>query len=153
MKRRPKLRLVGKGEGSDGANSIFDDIDKLRAAVASTDAASSCAASDGSRSLRRQRSEETFARIPHDRGLELYRRHRISGPAWAALIELDRMILAQRGKNPVRFWSPRLRVAGLTSGVRIRALLQLKAAGVIEIEQRGAGLSPWVTHLWYPRRG
>ena len=152
MKRRPKLRLVGKGEGSDGANSIFDDIDKLRAAVASADAASGCAASDGSRSLRRQRSEETFARIPHDCGLELYRRHRISGSAWAALIELDRMILAQRGQNPVCFWSPSLTAAGIVRGVRSRALHQLAAAGVVEVEPRKRGLSPLVRHLWYPRR-
>jgi hypothetical protein len=84
--------------------------------------------------------------------LELYRRHRISGPAWAALIELDRMVLAQRGKNPVRFWSPRLRAAGLVRGVRTRALRQLAAAGVVEVEWGKRGLSPLVRHLWYPRR-
>jgi hypothetical protein len=100
---------------------------------------------------RRPRETEMFARIPHDRGLELYR-HRIGGPAWAALIELDRMILAQRGKNPVLFWSPRLRAAGLVRGVRTRALRQLAAAGVVEVEWRKKGLSPLVRHLWYPRQ-
>jgi hypothetical protein len=101
---------------------------------------------------RRQRETETFARIPHDRGLELYRRHRIGGPAWAVLIELDRMILAQRGQNPVCFWSPRLRAAGLVRGVRTRALRQLAAAGVVEVEWGKRGLSPLVRHLWYPPR-
>jgi hypothetical protein len=151
VKRTPKLRVVGKGEDGDGTTSIFDDIDELRATFASTDAASSNTTSDGSRPLRRPRSEETFARIPHDRALELYRR-RIGEPAWAALIELDRLILTQRGKNPVRFWSPRLRAAGLTSGIRGRALRHLEAAGVIEIEHMGDGLSPLVRHLWYPQR-
>jgi hypothetical protein len=62
------------------------------------------------------------------------------------------MVLAQRGKNPVRFWSPRLRAAGLVRGVRTRALRQLAAAGVIEVEWGKIGLSPLVRHLWYPRR-
>jgi hypothetical protein len=108
--------------------------------------------SNHSRDGTRQRETDTFARIPHDRGLELYRRHRISGPAWAALIELDRMVLTQRGKNPVRFWSPRLRAAGLVRGVRTRALRQLAAAGVVEVEWGKRGLGPLVRHLWYPRR-
>ena len=101
---------------------------------------------------RRTREVETFARIPHDRALELYQR-RIGEPAWAVLIELDRMILAQRGKNPVLFWSPKLRDIGLTSRTRIRALQRLEAAGVVKIESRGPGLSLSVTHLWHPSRG
>jgi hypothetical protein len=60
------------------------------------------------------------------------------------------MVLTQGGKNPVLFWSPRLRALGLTTHTRQRALQNLKAAGVVKVEQRGRGLSPWVTHLWYP---
>jgi hypothetical protein len=129
MKRRLKLRLVGHDP-----TDVFDDLDKLR--------------TDLGAPLRRERLVETFARIPHDRALDLHR-HKISGAAWLVLIELDRLLLKARGKNPVRFWSSRLRAAGITREVRARALRQLQAAGVIEIEQRGKGLSPWVTHLWY----
>jgi hypothetical protein len=95
MKRLPKLRLVGKG---GDPTDVFDDLDRLRVDFAAP--------------LRRSRAVETFARIPHDRALELWRR-RIGSPAWMVLIELDRLVLTQRGKNPVRFWSPRLRSAGL----------------------------------------
>jgi hypothetical protein len=129
-RRRPKLHLVGQ----DPAD-VFDDMDALRAEMATP--------------ARRSRITETFARIPHDRAIELYR-HKIGGPAWVVLIELDRLVLKQRGKNPVRFWSPRLRAAGLIARTRMRALRQLEAAGVVKIEWRGKGLSPWVTHLWYP---
>ena len=69
-----------------------------------------------------------------------------------ALIELDRMIIAARGKNPVLFWSPRLRAAGLTKTTRTRALRQLEAVGVVEIMWRERGLSPLVRHRWYPRQ-
>jgi len=130
MKKRPKLHLVGH-DPSD----VFDDLDKLRADFAAP--------------LRRERITETFARIPHDRAIELYR-HKIGEPAWAVLIELDRLVLKQRGKNPVRFWSPRLRAAGLITRTRMRALRKLEEAGVVKIEWKGKGLSPWVTHLWYP---
>jgi hypothetical protein len=130
MRKRAKLRLVGHDP-----TEVFDDLDKLRADLAAP--------------LRRERIAETFARVPHDRALDLYR-HKIGEPAWALLIELDRLVLKQRGKNPVRFWSPRLRAAGLITRTRTRALHQLEAAGVIKIEWRGKGLSPWVTHLWYP---
>ena len=101
---------------------------------------------------RRTRIIETFARIPHDKGLALYR-HRLSGAAWVMLIELDQLILKHRGQNPVRLVSARLRNVGLTHRTRARALRQLAAAGVIQIEKRKRGLAPWVTHLWYPRQG
>jgi hypothetical protein len=150
MKKRPRLRLVGNDR--DGT-AVFDDMEKLRADL-ETAAAATTTTPEGSvgqtLTQRRHRETETFARVPHDRGLELYRRHRISGPAWAVLIELDRMVLTQRGKNPVCFWSPRLRAAGLVRGVRTRALRQLAAAGVVEVEWGTRGLSPLVRHLWYP---
>jgi hypothetical protein len=134
--RRRHLRLVSSKDPTD----IFDDLPRLR--------------SDQRESTppRRQRSVETFARIPHDRALELYRRHPISGVAWVVLIELDRLILKHHGQNPVRFVSSRLCTVGLNSHTRVRALRQLEAAGVVEIERRGRGLGPWVAHLWYPLR-
>jgi hypothetical protein len=131
-RRRPRLHLVGQSP-----TDVFNDLDKLRAEMGAP--------------LRRARTAETFARIPHDRALKLNWR-KISGTAWLVLIELDRLILKAGGRNPVRFWSPRLRAAGVTQWKRLRALRQLEGAGVIEIEQRGKGLSPMVTHLWYPRR-
>jgi hypothetical protein len=130
MKRRPKLHLVGQDPVD-----VFNDLAKLRTDLAAP--------------LRRQRIIETFARIPHDKALELYR-HKIDRAAWLVLIELDRLVLKARGKNPVRFWSPRLRAVGVTQRTRTRALHQLEAAGVIKVEQRGKGLCPWVAHLWYP---
>jgi hypothetical protein len=133
MRRRPKLYLVGQ----DPAD-VFNDIDKLRADLAAP--------------ARRPRAVETFARIPHDRGLALCR-HRLNWAAWAVLIELDRLLLKAGGKNPVRLWSSRLRTMGVSKQTRARALRELQAAGVVEIEQRGKGLSPWVTHLWHQRRG
>jgi hypothetical protein len=134
MKKR-RLRLVS----ADDPSKVFDNLDALRLAAAAP--------------LRhpRARATETFARIPHDRGLVLCR-YGISIHAWAVLIELDRLILKAGGKNPVRFWSSRLRALGLVHQTRARALRQLEAAGVIKVCQRGKGLSPWVTHLWYERR-
>jgi hypothetical protein len=132
MKRRPKLYLVGQNP-----TGVFDDLAQLQADMAMP--------------LRRQRLAETFARIPHDRAFALYR-HRVSITAWLVLIELDRLILKSGGKNPVQFWSSRLRDAGVTGSKRVRALRQLTAAGVVQVEQRGKGLSSLVTHLWYPLR-
>jgi hypothetical protein len=129
MKKRLKLYLVGQNPGD-----VFNALDKLRTDLAEP--------------IRRQRTTETFARIPHDRALELYR-HKLSGAAWHVLIELDRAILKQRGKNPIAFWSRRLRSVGLADHARRRALIQLERAGVIRVQQRGRGLSPLVLHLWY----
>jgi hypothetical protein len=152
VKRRPKLRLIPKGEV--GSASIFDDMTKLRADLTDgiPDAATiSVAGKAGKRPAMPTREPQTFAPIPHDYAVELYR-HNVGGAAWSVLIELHRMIFAARGRNPVGFWSPRLRAAGLTARTRARALRQLEAAGVIEVEWRGPGLSPQVRHLRYPRR-
>jgi hypothetical protein len=100
---------------------------------------------------KRAHSAETFARIPHDKALELGR-HRISGAAWLVLIELDRIILKRRGQNPVRLNSSRLKEVGIHDRTRQRALRQLAAAGVIKIKYRDRGLAPLVAHLWYPLR-
>jgi hypothetical protein len=132
MKRRAKLHLVGQ----DPAN-VFDDLGKLRAEMAAP--------------VRRPRAVETFARIPHDKGLALYR-HKLSGAAWVLLIELDRLILKHRGQNPVKLVSSRLRAIGLKNANRKWALRQLVKTGVIRVEWSGPGLAPWVTHLWYPRQ-
>jgi hypothetical protein len=128
--KRPKLRLVGK----DDLTGVFSDMGKLRGAYRAP--------------TRRARSLKTFARIPHDQGLELARK--MGDAALAVLIELDRLIL-KTGENPVRLWSAPLRHAGIVGRVRHRALRKLEAAGAIKVEQRGAGLSPLIAHLWYQR--
>jgi hypothetical protein len=137
--RKKHLRLVSpNGDPSD----IFNDLDRLQQISA------------GGHQPRKQRSSEAhlFARIPYDRALDLYRQHKISGAAWIVLFELDRVILKHRGQNPVKFISTRLKEIGIKKETRARALRQLKAAGVIRIEQRGSGLAPWVRHFWYPER-
>jgi hypothetical protein len=145
VKKQTRLRLVSESE--DAALRIFDDIDKLRADVATTAPSTPAQPESPSRS-RRAREVETFARIPHNRALKLGLS--LDGAAWQVLIELDRLILSQYGKNPVLLWSKRLRSIGLVSGPRIRALRQLEEAGVVTVKRRGKGLSLWVTHLWYP---
>jgi hypothetical protein len=132
MKKRAKLHLVG----NDPAD-VFDNLDKLRA--------------ETSAPTRRPRTTETFARIPHDKGLALGQ-YKLGWAAWVVLIELDRLMLKAGNRNPVRLWSPRLRAMGVIDACRMRALRQLEAAGVVKVEQRGSGLSPWVTHLWFQLR-
>jgi hypothetical protein len=132
MKRRPRLHLVGENPAD-----AFDDLDKLRTEFAAP-------------GLRRQ-SGATFARIPHDQGLALYR-SRIGNAAWAVLIELDRLVLKGGGRNPVRLWSPRLRKIGIVDHVRRRALRRLEAAGVIKVQRGRKGPGLWITHLWYPQQ-
>ena len=96
--------------------------------------------------LRRPRLAETFARIPHDRARRLYR---LSGAAWALLIELDRLIFDGRGSNPVRLTTKSLRASGLTEKRKRYGLEELEDAGVIAVERK-QGHSPLVTHLWFP---
>jgi hypothetical protein len=133
MKRRPKLHLVGQ----DPAD-VFDDLDQLRDDIARPPE-------------RRSRAVETFARIPHDKALALYRR--LSGDAWVLLIELDRLILKAGQRNPVPLSSKRLQAIGLNAGWRLRALRELETAGIILVRRRGRGHSPWVFHTWYPKQG
>jgi hypothetical protein len=130
MKRRPKLHLVGQ----DPAD-VFEDLDQLRADLTAPP-------------QRRKRLTETFARIPHDKGLALD----VPGAAWRILIELDRLILKAGGRNPIPLSSKRLRTIGLNSGTRMRALRRLEAAGVILVKRRARGHGPWVFHTWYPKQ-
>ena len=134
MPRRPRLRLIGSPDPAD----VFDDLTALRQEQRAPGLE------------RRRRTTETFARFPHDRALALYRH--IGGPAWAVLIELDRLILKGRSRNPVKLSSARMNAAGLNRHSRLRALRQLEAAGVVRVERRGRGRSPWVLHLWFSRQ-
>jgi hypothetical protein len=121
-KKRPRLRLVGEHDPA----SVFDDLDALRTAQATP-------ATPAFQGQRRQRSSETFARIPHDRARELYRQ--IGGPAWILLVELDRLVLEGRGRNPVKL-TPAVREAvGLSRWKLDHGLGLLEAAGIIRVER------------------
>jgi len=136
-KKRDRLRLVSLQGDPAG---IFDDLDALRKAQAAPTA-------PVFQGQRRQRSIETFARIPHDRARELYRH--IGGPAWILLVELDRLVLDGRGRNPVKL-TPTTRAAiGLTRWKLDHGLGLLETSGAIIVE-RHRGRSPLITHLWYP---
>jgi hypothetical protein len=132
---RRKFRIVGSEDPVD----VFDDLDALRQAQTAPQTAPQ----------RRAQLRETFARIPHDRAIELAR-HNIGGPAWLILIELDRLILKSRGKNPIRLTNRNLRAAKVTNHTKTRALRQLEAAGVIRVVEQNRGQSPLVIHLWFP---
>ena len=131
MTMRRNLHIVGTDPGE-----VFDDLAALREAQN---------ASEGSR---RTKAKETFARFPHDRALALY--PHIGGAPWAVLVELDRAILRNRGRNPISLPSRNLKDAGINSSIKGRALKRLEDAGIIRIHNRGRGRCPLVTHLWYP---
>jgi hypothetical protein len=139
---RRKFRVVG----SEVPDDIFNDLDALRKAQSS-------AVSEGiGAPQRRARLKGTFARIPHEQAYELAR-YKLGSPAWLILIELDRLILEGRGRNPVRLVNRNLKKAGVVDHTKIRALRQLEAAGVISVRAQGAGKAPLVTHNWFPLQG
>jgi hypothetical protein len=128
VNKRPRLHLVG-----DNPTDVFDDLDKLRTELQVP--------------MRRGRSRELFARIPHDWGLKLCQAG-IGDAGWAVVFELDRIML-KSGRNPVRLWSARLKAIGVAHSTRLRALRRLEKAGAIKIERQGAGHGHLVTLLWY----
>ena len=96
---------------------------------------------------RRARTTETFARIPHQRGLQLY--GHIDGAAWVVLIELDRLIFKAGGRNPIRLTNQNLQAIGMSRSTKAKALRQLQDAGVITVQLQGRE-AVLVTHLWHP---
>jgi hypothetical protein len=120
---------------------VFNDLGKLRREH-----------TEAPTHWRRSKLQETFARIPHDRAQALAHR-RICAAAWVILIELDRLILKERGRNPVRLTNYRLKPAGIARDAKARALHQLEAAGAVRVLSRGKdGRSPLVLHRWFPRQ-
>ena len=134
-RKHSRLRFVGEHDPA----SVFDDLNALRRAQTAP-------TGPAFQGQRRQRSAETFARIPHDRGRRLYH---LSGAAWALLIELDRLIFEGRGCNPVRLTTKSLKASGLTEKRKRYGLEELEDAGVIAVERK-RGHSPLITHLWFP---
>jgi hypothetical protein len=122
--------------------NIFDDMDALR-----RDSVQLKPPSKAGRN-RRPRSGETFARIPHDRGLRLY--GKISAAAFVILFELDRLILTSRGQNPIPLKHKRLYAVGMARSTINRALRQLQDVKVIRVERwSDGGDATLVTHLWF----
>ena len=119
---------------------IFDDFDALR--------------QDGEQLVKKQkkagnrraRSDETFARIFHDRVRQLC--GHVSATALFILFELDWLILTSKGQNPVMLTNQRLYNMGISRSAKSNALRQLEKAKVIKVErqERKAVL---VTHLWF----
>jgi hypothetical protein len=139
---RRKFRVVA---GSD--SSVFDDLDALREQQLKEKTAPPVSKP----STRRAKIQETFARIPHDRAVKLYRH--LGGPEWLLLIEIDRLILKNRGRNPIKLTNQNLAVAGMQPKTKARALRRLQRAGVITVAPYEPGQSPVVTHLWYAIKG
>jgi hypothetical protein len=96
---------------------------------------------------KRAPAKETFARIPHKRGMELY--EHIGGAAWVILLELDRLIFKSFGRNPIRLANHNLDAVGVSRNAKSKALRQLQDAGVITVDQQGREAA-MVTHLWHP---
>jgi len=128
--------------------SLLDGISRLDAIEIAASSPVIVGAGSAFQGQRRQRSSETFARIPHDRGFELNRRN-LSGAAWALLIVLDRLIFEGHGKNPVKLTHRWLKAAGLSRFAAMRALRLLESAGVVSVERR-RGRAPLVAHRWFP---
>jgi hypothetical protein len=90
----------------------------------------------------------SWAKIPHDEGIELARRLRC--PALAVLLALDRAIFTTK-RNPTKLTNNLLRRYGVTRQAKARALGQLQDAGVVVVERRGKG-APMVMHRWHKNR-
>jgi hypothetical protein len=135
----------GSGKPNLGvAGSKDDPIDPLAVDYGSV-------AAPSERVSRRPPMSELFAQMPARVWLKLWR-HKVGDAGWACAMELDHLILASRSRNPVAFYSRRLKKAGLVGSTRTRALRRLEKAGVIKIAPLGKGMSPIVTCLWRPRR-
>jgi hypothetical protein len=114
--------------------AVFDDLDALREAMPAV-------------ATKRARTAETFARIPHERAQALW--SHISSPGWMILIEIDRLILKGRGRNPVRLTNHRLRELGIGRMTKRRQLRCLEVAGVIKVQSRARAWT-LIAHLWFP---
>jgi hypothetical protein len=102
----------------------------------------------GSRSAKfaRRPNQSGFVQIPDWVRFKLYEK-RVSGASWACALELEHLVF-RRHRNPVHFFSSKLRGQGLSHHTRLRALRSLEKAGLVRIGWSGRGVSPLVTCLW-----
>jgi hypothetical protein len=92
---------------------------------------------------------DTWAQIPHHRGLQLAKQ--VGDPVLAVLLALEAAIHEARS-NQVELTNRLLgtyRIGRQSKGLGLR---QLAAAGIVSIEWRGRK-APMVTHHWYTSRG
>jgi hypothetical protein len=92
----------------------------------------------------------TWAKIPHDRGLELAKR--VGSPVLAVLLALEHIIHDARS-NRVKLTNGLLKQYGITRQSKTRGLRRLVAADVITVERGGGREAPIVTHRWYTKYG
>jgi hypothetical protein len=98
----------------------------------------------------KEKLAKTFAKIPHDRGLDFAKRS--GNSALAVLLALDYVIFDEHS-NRVKLTNNILKQYGITHQSKIRGLRQLAEAGVITVEWCGQGEAPFVTHHWYNEYG
>jgi len=98
----------------------------------------------------KEKLAKTFAKIPHDRGLDFAKRS--GNSALAVLLALDYVIYDEHS-NRVKLTNNILKQYGITHQSKNRGLRQLAEAGVITVEWRGQGEAPFVTHHWYTADG
>jgi hypothetical protein len=129
---RRRFRVVKTNDPA----AVFDDLDTLREAMPAV-------------VPKRARTAETFARIPHERARELW--PHISSAGWMILIEIDRLILKGRGRNPLKLSNQRLRELGISKHAKHRQLRKLEAAGVVKVHQQRREATV-ILHLWFPNQ-
>jgi DNA-binding transcriptional ArsR family regulator len=124
-----KFRVV---KANDPA-AVFDDLDALRQEMPAV-------------ATKRARSIETFARIPHDQAAAM---RAIGGVGWLIVIEIDRLILKGRGRNPVRLTNHRMHQLGISRQSKRYHLRQLEMAGIVKVQSEARKWTV-VTLLWFP---
>jgi|SRR6516225_1688387 len=126
---RPRFRVVKTNDPA----AVFDDIDALREAMPAV-------------ATKRARTAETFARLPHDQAAAM---RDIGGIGWLLVVEIDRLILKGRGRNPVRLTNHRMHQLGISRQSKRYYLRKLEAAGIIKVQSE---VRKWtvVTLLWFP---
>jgi hypothetical protein len=92
---------------------------------------------------------ETWAKIPHGRGLKLAKQ--AGNPVLAVLLILEAAI-HDAHSNQVKLTNSLLRLYKIGRQSKTRGLRQLTAAGVISVEGRGRE-APVITHHWYTKKG
>lgn len=124
-----KFRVVKTNDPA----AVFDDLAALRETMPAM-------------ATKRARATETFARIPHDQAAAM---RNIGGIGWLIMVEIDRLILKGRGRNPVRLTNHRMHQLGISRQSKWYYLRQLEAAGVVKVQ---AETRKWtvVTLLWFP---